>query len=346
MVLRLHFLDYGKDLNVPTESEIPEEDIEEEMPSLQDKNSSSRPSEESHPGLDHLFMTRETSTLTDITFEDVDADMWEHVAQDRTGINLKPSTSNVNADESAEKDDQEEEGGHEDQEDHQEEEEEEQEKEVPKQSKRKKEKKGKKTSKHAKKRKHNEKEVGNTVKENQREKRDKRRSTTQKKMQSYKKHYTAVDCPICHLPQTQLSRHIIKMHCERNQHLPICRVILLVAMAKHREQSRGTRRLGGQGETTKVYRGRPKRICPLCDRVEPPTNKVNDDVEDPPTDEADEEEIRRASRSCGASLTILKNRMLMKMKTKRKMFCWTKTQNMRNTKPGWPFTGKPSPPRN
>ena len=64
MILRLYFLDYGKDLDVPTKSEIPEEDIEEEIRSLQKENPS-KPSKESHPGLERLFNTRETSTLTD-----------------------------------------------------------------------------------------------------------------------------------------------------------------------------------------------------------------------------------------------------------------------------------------
>ena len=262
MVLRLHFLDYGKDLNVPTESEIPEEDIEEEMPSLQNKNSSSRPSEESHPGLDHLFMTRETSTLTDITFEDVDADMWEHVAQDRTGINLEPSTSNVNADESAEKDDQEEEGGHEDQE----------------------------TTKR-KKRRNRKKKFQNKAREKKKRKARKHRSTQRRESTMNRKSETQ-------LRKTNAKNETKggvqpKRRCRATKSTTLQSIALFATSHRHNladisskctakginislyvgssywslwpnieEQSRGTRRLGGQGETTKVYRGRPRESVP------------------------------------------------------------------------------------
>lgn len=135
MILRLYFLDYGKDLDVSTQSEIPEQDIEEEIGSLQKENPR-RPPKESHPGLERLLNTRETSTFTEIHFDDVDADMWEFSTQEPTGINFGPTPStskeqedcDAKADETAEKDEQE---------DQQEEEEEQQEKEVPKQRKRK-----------------------------------------------------------------------------------------------------------------------------------------------------------------------------------------------------------------
>ena len=74
-------------------------------------------------------------------------------------------------------------------------------------------------------------------------------------------------CPICHKSVTVIRRHI-KIHVQKMKRYPWHEQMVMIQMAYHGNKTRGPKRKEGKGKGRKIFRGRPKEICPLCDRVQ------------------------------------------------------------------------------
>lgn len=73
-------------------------------------------------------------------------------------------------------------------------------------------------------------------------------------LQKKRKHYVTRKCPLCATDCTQLKRHILNVHINKNQQVPLTCLNLLFEMAAHGEHRRGgreVRKLKCGGE--KVY---------------------------------------------------------------------------------------------
>ncbi|KAJ7386031.1 hypothetical protein OS493_012364 [Desmophyllum pertusum] len=88
------------------------------------------------------------------------------------------------------------------------------------------------------------------------EKQDSKRATpntSKKRKKNPKKHYKSRQCPICH---------------KSREKIPVARAEAIIQMSYHGNSTRGRKRQEGKGKKKKVFRGRRREICPLCDRVE------------------------------------------------------------------------------
>ena len=257
-IKRLHFLEHGKELDVNSTLPIAEDEVKEVQDLLRNElpKSDEVEKEETTPILDKLLNTRTQSTLTDVSFLELDADPWERtqrlaVATEEAG---GPSTSGDGDQEAlettettldkelaeppttVEQKDSEKPTG--------ENEEEEVDEEVPRKVKTKRQ----------------SKRPRQKVKAKAKTKKD-------QKIKNLRKHDKPLQCPICKTMQTKLPRHIILKHCRKNQHLPIARVQPLVEMAKHVDSTRGKKQVTVEKDQIKQAPGRARKICTLCDKV-------------------------------------------------------------------------------
>ena len=85
---------------------------------------------------------------------------------------------------------------------------------------------------------------------------------------SLAKHYQSQHCPVCGRSVVHLRRHILEVHMKKNQKLPLFRLEALVQMGKVGESLRGKKRKEKTNGNVKVYKGRSREICPLCEKVQ------------------------------------------------------------------------------
>ena len=83
-----------------------------------------------------------------------------------------------------------------------------------------------------------------------------------------RKHYKRRTCTICHKSVTIIRRHIIEVHVNKHEKIPLARAEAMIQMAYHGNKTWGPKRKEGKGKGRKTFHGRPKEICPLCDRVQ------------------------------------------------------------------------------
>ncbi|KAL9977847.1 hypothetical protein ACROYT_G015301 [Oculina patagonica] len=69
------------------------------------------------------------------------------------------------------------------------------------------------------------------------------------------------------LPNLQHMAITAGSHCKKNQHLPIARIQPLVEMAKHKDSTRGKKRVIVDNDQIKQAPGRARKVCALCDKV-------------------------------------------------------------------------------
>ena len=75
-------------------------------------------------------------------------------------------------------------------------------------------------------------------------------------------------CTICSKRYVNVRWHILTMHIQNKDKLPLHRLEPLVEMSRHGDKVRGERRTCTKDGKKKVYAGRRKEICPMCDRVQ------------------------------------------------------------------------------
>ena len=126
------------------------------------------------------------------------------------------------------------------------------------------------------KRKHEEEEADKHTEEEEKKEQKKKRKSIKKKTTNKKtaqegdtlrRHYTQRKCPLCKKVVCNLTRHITKLHVEKNEKIPTTRVKALVEMARHGNTTKGGKVIMKNKEGTSKEYFRQKEICPKCDSV-------------------------------------------------------------------------------
>ena len=88
-----------------------------------------------------------------------------------------------------------------------------------------------------------------------------------KKSSGKRVHYKQSRCPLCHETVVNMRRHLISMHSNRNEMIPVAKVEALLQASRHGQQtSGGTVYKKSKDGSIKIYQ-RKKEVCPLCDAV-------------------------------------------------------------------------------
>lgn len=98
-------------------------------------------------------------------------------------------------------------------------------------------------------------------------KKSSRKKFSPKKSSKKRVHYKERKCPLCCKKVVNMRRHLISMHSQRNEMIPVAKVEALLQASRHGKQTTGGRaHKKSKDGSTKIYQ-RKKRVCPLCDAV-------------------------------------------------------------------------------
>ena len=129
-----------------------------------------------------------------------------------------------------------------------------------------------KKKKKAKKDSESDSEEDSEEEQNARKTKEKKKNTKEKtKKQSYtgkRKHYSIRKCTLCNRTVANLRRHVIELHVQKNEKIPLARAEAIIQMSIHGEKVRGKDRIEKKAGERKEFCGRLKEICPLCERVQ------------------------------------------------------------------------------
>ena len=78
------------------------------------------------------------------------------------------------------------------------------------------------------------------------------RPSTSKHMPK-RKHYKRQTCPICHKSVTIIRQHIINIHVQKNEKIPLARAEAMIQMAYHGNKTRGPKERKGKKKAERYF---------------------------------------------------------------------------------------------